>query len=69
MPTYGVLHLLLVFMYCRCPDDGKIGDKMIYASSKDTIKKAFTGLGLEFQANDRGDLDYTTFCDEVERKA
>ena len=31
---------------------------MIYASSKDTIKKSFTGLSLEFQANDDGDLDY-----------
>lgn len=42
---------------------------MIYASSKDTIKKAFTGLGLEFQANDKGDLDYNTFADDVEKKA
>ena len=42
---------------------------MIYASSKDTIKKAFTGLGLEFQANDKGDFDYAAFSDEVEKKA
>lgn len=42
---------------------------MIYASTKDTIKKAFTGLSLEFQANDAGDFDYTTLCDEVEKKA
>ena len=27
---------------------------MIYASSKDTIKKSFTGLSLEIQANDEG---------------
>ena len=53
----------------RCDDDSKVGDKMIYASSKDTIKKAFTGLSLEFQANDDGDMDYDTFCDEVEKKA
>lgn len=42
---------------------------MIYASSKDAIKKTFTGLSLEFQANDKGDLDYNTLADEVERKA
>ena len=42
---------------------------MIYASSKDTIKKSFTGLSLEFQANDVGDFDYKEFSDEVERKA
>lgn len=53
----------------RCPEDSKIGDKMVYASSKDSIKKAFTGLSLEFQANDAGDFDYDTWAGEVERKA
>lgn len=42
---------------------------MIYASTKDSIKKAFTGLSLEFQANDAGDFDYTSMADEVEKKA
>ncbi len=41
---------------------------MIYASSKDSIKKAFTGLGIEFQANDQGDMDYDTFSAEVAKK-
>ena len=54
----------------RCPDnDCKIGHKMIYASSKDTIKKQFSGLSHEFQANDDGDFDYDTLSDEVEKKA
>jgi len=55
--------------YFRCPDDAKIGDKMIYASTKDTIKKSFTGLALEFQANDKADFDYDTLADDVERRA
>ena len=42
---------------------------MIQASSKDTIKKSFTGLSLEFQANDGGDLDYKTLSEEVEKRA
>ena len=42
---------------------------MIYASSKDTIKKSFTGLSLEFQANDESDLDYKTLSEEVEKRA
>ncbi len=42
---------------------------MIYASSKDTIKKSFTGLANEFQVNDRGDLDYDSLSAEVEKKA
>ena len=54
----------------RCDDNAsKIGDKMIYASTKDSVKKAFSGLGVEFQANDTGDMDYDTFAAEVERKA
>ncbi|CAH3199115.1 unnamed protein product [Porites evermanni] len=52
-----------------CDENAKIGDKMIYASSKDTIKKSFTGLSLEFQANDEGDLDYKTLSEEVEKRA
>nr|WAW84862.1 cofilin [Halisarca dujardinii] len=52
-----------------CPEDCKIGDKMIYASTKDTVKKAFTGIGLEFQANDAGDMDYNEFHGDVEKKA
>ena len=58
--------------YCfslRCPEDSKIGDKMIYASTKDSIKKAFTGIGLEFQANEPDDLDYDALRGEVEKKA
>lgn len=54
---------------CRCTDGAKIGDKMIYASSKDILKKQFTGLHLEFRANDSSDFDYTCFADEVEKKA
>ena len=42
---------------------------MIYASSKDSVKKSFSGLSLEFQANDKGDFDYDSFVDEVEKKA
>lgn len=57
------------FAIPRCPDDSKIGDKMIYASTKDSIKKSFSGLSLEFQANDRGDFDYDTMAAEVEKKA
>lgn len=64
---------MLVSLDClplyRCPDDSKIGDKMIYASTKDSIKKVFSGLSLEFQCNDRADYDYDTLADEVERKA
>lgn len=41
-----------------CPEGCKIGPKMIYASSKDALKKGFTGVALEIQACDWDELDY-----------
>ena len=42
---------------------------MIYAASKEWLKRALVGLSLEFQVNDCGDLDYDSMADQVERKA
>ena len=66
--THARTHTHTCTLY-RCSDNGPIKKKMLYASSKDTIKKSFEGLSHEFQANDLGDFDYSTFADEVERKA
>ena len=63
-----LVHLISLFWF-RCDKNAEIGEKMIYASSKDTIKKPFTGLSLEFQANDEGDLDHKALSEEVEKRA
>ena len=52
-----------------CPDGSGVGNKMIYAASKESLKRALVGLSLEFQVNDCGDLDYDRMADQVERKA
>ena len=62
-----LVHLISLFWF-RCDKNAKIGGKMIFASSKDIIKKSFTGLSLEFQANDEGDLDYKALSEEVEKE-
>lgn len=41
---------------------------MIYASSKDTVKKVFDGIAADFQANDKSDLDYNEFAEKVVKK-
>ena len=46
-------------------DNAAIKPKMLYASSKDAIKKALTGINDEFQATERGDLDMS----EIVKKA
>ena len=46
-------------------DNASIKPKMLYASSKDALKKALSGINDEFQATDRGDLN----LDEIKKKA
>jgi len=46
----------LVFFFW-CPDDSAtIKQKMVYASSKDALKKKLEGLQTEIQANERSEL-------------
>ena len=49
----------------RSDDNAGIRPKMLYASSKDAIKKSLNGVQEEYQATERGDLDET----EVNKKA
>lgn len=46
----------LVFIFWS-PDTGKVQNKMLYASSKDNIKKSLSGFAKEVQANDMADMD------------
>ena len=46
-------------------DNASIKPKMLYASSKDAVKKALSGINEEYQATDRGDLDFK----EIQKKA
>merc|ERR1712039_313192 len=45
-------------------DNASIKPKMLYASSKDALKKALSGINDEYQATDRGDLD----LEEIKKK-
>ena len=49
----------------RSDDNASIKPKMLYASSKDALKKTLTGINEEYQATDRGDLDEV----EIKKKA
>lgn len=66
-PRYGIIDLefetkdgrptsKLVFISWN-PDTGKIGDKMIYASSKESMKSALPGVGIFINATDTAELD------------
>lgn len=41
--------------------------KMIYASSKDALKRSLTGVAYELQANDPDDIEYDTVLKAVSK--
>jgi cofilin len=40
----------------------KVKPKMIYASSKDELKKRLVGIACEIQGSDQGDVEYDEVC-------
>jgi len=49
------------------PDDAGIQPKMVYASSKDALKRSLNGLATEFQANDEDDIEYASVLQKVSK--
>jgi len=49
------------------PDDAGIQPKMVYASSKDALKRALNGIATEFQANDEEDIEYGSVLKKVSK--
>lgn len=47
---------MLVGVLVRCPETANIRRKMIYASSKDALKKKFVGITNDFQATESSEL-------------
>lgn len=46
--------------FIRSPDAAKLKDKMLYASSKDALRKQLTGVHFEIQATDTDDVEFDT---------
>jgi len=49
------------------PDDAGIQPKMVYASSKDALKRSLNGLAAEFQANDEDDIEYQSVLNKISK--
>lgn len=45
-------------MDCRSPDEAKIKTKMLYASSKDALRRALVGISTEIQGTDFSEVAY-----------
>ena len=51
----GIRQKLVFFVWA--PDTAKIKDKMLIASTKDTVKKNFIGISIEIQATEFSETD------------
>jgi hypothetical protein len=67
---------LTVFGFYYNPIPGKRADtndiqpkqaKMVYASSKEALKRALTGVAVELQANDADDIELDTVLKTVSK--
>lgn len=57
---------LVYVSFFRSPDGAQIKQKMVYASSRDALKKALgDGIGKEVQANDHGDLKHESVMEII----
>jgi len=49
------------------PDDAGIHSKMVYAASKEALKRSLNGIATELQANDPDDIEYETVLKTVSK--
>jgi len=42
----------------RAPDDAKIKQKMVFASSRDALRRALVGISVEIQGTDYSEVAY-----------
>lgn len=52
-------------IYSRAPDTSKVKQKMLYASSKDAIRKKLVGIGAEIQGTDLSEVSYEAVLEKV----
>ena len=44
--------------WIRSPDEAKIKEKMLYASSRDALRRALVGIAVEIQGTDYSEVAY-----------
>ena len=56
-----------LFIVFRSPDTSKVKQKMLYASSKEALRKKLDGIYTEIQCTDLSEVSYETVLDKVTR--
>lgn len=58
-----------IIFYIWSPDTAPVKSKMIYASSKEAIRRALNGVSTEVQGTDFSEVAYETVLEKVSRAA
>jgi len=53
--------------YTWSPDNAPVRNKMIYASSKEALRRALNGIAAEIQGTDYSEISYETVLDKVSK--
>jgi len=56
-----------IIFYHWSPDGAKIKDKMVFASSRDALRRSLVGIAVEIQGTDDSEVAYETVLDKAMR--
>jgi len=56
-----------IVFYSWSPDSAKIKDKMVAASSRDSLRRSLVGIALEIQGTDGSEVAYETVLEKAKR--
>ncbi|KAF9054936.1 actin depolymerizing factor [Hymenopellis radicata] len=56
-----------ICFYSWSPDDAKIKDKMLFASSKDALRRTLVGVALEIQGTDFSEVSFESILEKAQR--
>jgi len=58
-----------ICFYSWAPDDAKVKAKMVFASSKDALRRSLVGISTEIQGTDFSEVAYEIVLDKASRGA
>ncbi|QLL30370.1 hypothetical protein HG536_0A01870 [Torulaspora globosa] len=58
-----------IVFYTWSPDTAPVRSKMVYASSKDALRRALNGVSTDIQGTDFAEVSYETVLEKVSRSA
>ncbi|RKP12823.1 actin depolymerizing factor [Piptocephalis cylindrospora] len=56
-----------ICFFAWSPDTAKIKNKMVYAASKDALRKKLVGISTEIQGTDHSEVSYETVLEKASR--